>query len=234
MKKIILLLAAVVICNVTVFAGGGNGGPMGMAYVVDLSPLNAFLAGTNPGGTNYDVPAFDPQIMMWGGSGTNWATNALGIGIMGAGGFQMKFGEGNGRYAAIYTACGTVTFEPIIIESKLMQLVFKFGPGFMTNHLVLMENTSGTTYRHEYAINSYIIFAGVGMQLKMSESTRLEIGAGYFGNTLTNWELITTTNPGGMLNKPAGTDFSGLNAFVALKFGTIGSGGGVTINPTTY
>jgi hypothetical protein len=201
MKKTVLLLVCFVVCSGVLYGAGGSGGPMGMLYMVDLSKLNDSLA---VDGINFK----NNDLLVWGGAGTNWLTNSIGIGAMGLAGFQFS----EDRSAALYLGTAGLCIQNIITEGSVSQVTLMYGPGFTTLHLVRGVGVN----RAEYSVGGMAFFAAITIQLKISDMTRIEFNFG--GNMVSNEKWEQLTGPAAYL-LPADTDITGIYGAVVLRFG---------------
>jgi hypothetical protein len=190
-------------CSAVLYGAGGSGGPMGMIYYADFAPLNQYME-------PYNIPDFDNQIPMWGGTGTNWLTQGLGIGGMVVGGFQMKF---NGdRYGALYLISGGLLIQNIVYDSKTIRVTGVFAPGITSLFFVLNSSTE----RSEFLLGSMVFLLGITTEIKITHGTKLEFGAGYNIVSKESWEKLSGPESATL---PENTPISGLCISMAVKFG---------------
>jgi len=204
MKKLSVILS-LVLCSIELYAGGGNGGPIGLIYQVDLTPLSNYVQ-------TYDIPQFNNEIYIWGGAGTSWLTKSFGIGLTAVGGYQMKFKDKS--YGAIYTVLGISTIENIIFEGHRTQFVLKYGPGFVINRFVLLDGRGAFAERSEFSIESMLFYVALSSQLKLSEVLRIELSINYFAVPGSEWTLVSGSAP-----VPGKTKLDGLGISFGIKFG---------------
>jgi len=201
MRKTVLLLVCFVACAGISYGAGGSGGPMGMMYMVDLSKLNNTLA---PDGIEFT----DNNLLLWGGAGTNWLTDAFGVGGIGVAGFQFS----EDRSAALYMGMAGLSIQNILIEGSISQVTLMYGPGYTSMHLVRGTGVN----KCEYAVGGMAFFAAVTLQLKVSNMTRLEIDLG--GNMVSNESWVQLKGPAAY-PIPEDMNITGVYGALILRFG---------------
>jgi len=161
MSKKLLAVIIMVFISVTVY---GNGGPIiGISYT-GLGNVNEYTQ-------SFGIPPFETHCYTIGGMGTNWFSKTFGVGFLLCGGAQMKFKEGFNSYASLYKFVGLLDLENTLYEKNKFILNIKFGPGFLKEHLFIVN--TGT--QAEFAIESILFHFDVGIQLKLSEVTKIEL-----------------------------------------------------------
>lgn len=220
MRLMVVLIFCLLSCSLQLFAGGGNGGPIVAIGFSDYGTLNKYTE-------SMSIPPFNSQYYLWGGAGTSWLSRGFGLGMSVVGGYQMKFRDDFSAYAAIYTALLSYNIENILYEGKGLQFSLKYGPGFITDHFVLVSAGA----RSEFGIDSMLFNVGFTSQIKITEVTRIEFALNYNFVPGKDWVKLSGSGP-----QPESTRLDNYSIFLGIRFGSsflASSGGGVYIPPSS-
>jgi len=201
LKKLLVFLVFFIALGIPKAHSSGDGGPILMAYNIDMSPINSFL------NDNYGMPPIEPPIFMWGGAGTSWLNQNFGLGVVIAGGHRSSYKDN--QLARYFELVAILQLKNVLTSTGRTTTYVIFGPGLMNIYLGLGGANSG-----EFLSYNMLIYIGGGAEYQISDTTSLELRLGYNIVPQRDWEVVS-----GNLSKPQPFSAKGMSAMLALHFG---------------